>query len=74
MIGKQLRFFRKQAKLSQKQLAEKIDHPQTTISDWELDKYEPGFTVVIKITEVLGITLLDLTEYRSTTEKEHSNS
>lgn len=73
MFGNNLRFFRKQANLSQKQLAERIGFPQTTVSDWELNKYEPGITVVIKITEALGVTLSDLTEYRSTTEKEYSN-
>lgn len=57
MFGTRLRMLRKQAKLSQKQLAEKIGFPQTTISDWELNKYEPGFTTVVKIAEILSVEL-----------------
>lgn len=69
MFGDKLRYFRKKANLSQKQLAQKIGFPQTTISDWELNKYEPGFTIAIRILDALGISLTDLNEVNSRIER-----
>lgn len=60
MLGDQLRFFRKQADLSQEQLSEMTGYPQTTLSDWENNKSEPSFTAVLKIAAALDVELSSL--------------
>ncbi|MBU2703780.1 transcriptional regulator with XRE-family HTH domain [Sporomusaceae bacterium BoRhaA] len=47
-------------KISQTELSKKTGFPQTTISDWENDKYLPDVMEAQKLAAVLGVTLSDL--------------
>jgi transcriptional regulator with XRE-family HTH domain len=47
-------------KISQTELSKKTGFPQTTISDWENDKYLPDIMEAQKLAAVLGVTLSDL--------------
>ncbi len=70
-IGKQLKYFRQKAGLTQAELAEKINIHEKQISKIETGVHFPTFDNFIKILEVLNIKLKDL----DTSEKKvYSNS
>lgn len=48
---------RKQKKLTQKQLAEKLGLDHTTISKWESNTYEPDANNLNKLAEILGVSV-----------------
>lgn len=60
MFGARLRYFRKKQKISQQQLGQMIDKPQTTISDWENDKYFPGIDEAVRLARALGVSIDEL--------------
>ena len=62
MFGEKLRYLRKQLKISQKKLGDKISTPQSTISDWENTKYLPKINEALKLAAGLGISVLELLE------------
>ena len=49
MIGKILKYIRKENKLTQKQLAKNIDIAQTTLSGYETKYSNPTFEIIEKI-------------------------
>lgn len=51
-IGAQIKAARKQAGLSQEELAEKIGCKQKQISDWERGSFAPKFSTIVKIADV----------------------
>ena len=51
MIGKILKYIRKEQKLTQKQLAKNIDVAQTTISGYETKYSNPTFEIIEKIAD-----------------------
>ena len=53
-------FFRRRAKMTQGELAEKLGLSRQTISSYENGVSQPSFPVMIKLTEVLGVGLDDL--------------
>ena len=56
-LGKQIRKFRKQAQLTQPELAEKLGVHETTIRRWEQEKDGgPDSKTIHKLAEVLGVT------------------
>lgn len=55
-IGQNLRMLRKEQKLSQTQLAEKLGLSQDTVSLWELDKALPDVLSVIKLAKIFDVT------------------
>ena len=59
-IGKQLKYFRQKAGLTQAELAEKININEKQISKIESGKHFPTFDNFIKILDVLNIKLKDL--------------
>lgn len=59
-IGGNIRKFRKKAKLTQKELAEKCGLAEITIRQYETGKREPRFNQQKLICSALGITLSDL--------------
>lgn len=56
-VGAQIRKFRKEAGLTQHQLSEKADLPQSHVSVLERGKHSPSHKTLSKIAEALGIEL-----------------
>lgn len=61
-FGQILKKIRAAKKISQTELSKKTGFPQTTISDWENDKYLPDVMEGLILARVLGVTLADLLE------------
>lgn len=59
-LGKKIVEMRKNAKLSQEQLAEKLDVTRQTISNWENGKFYPDIDALVKISKCFNISLDDL--------------
>ncbi|SFM26283.1 helix-turn-helix domain-containing protein [Pelosinus propionicus] len=59
-FGENLRKIRKEKKISQIMLYKKTGFPQTTISDWENNKYLPDVMEALKLAAVLKINLSQL--------------
>ena len=62
-LGKKIIEMRKKAKLSQEQLAEKLDVTRQTISNWENGKFYPDIDALVKISKCFNISLDDLLSY-----------
>ncbi len=62
MFGTKMRYLRKKIKLSQQKLGEEINIPQTTISDWENNKYLPNINEAVKLAAALGVSVAELIE------------
>ena len=62
-LGKKIIEMRKNAKLSQEQLAEKLDVNRQTISNWENGKFYPDIDALVKISKCFNISLDDLLSY-----------
>lgn len=63
LLGKRVRELRKKAKLTQEQLAELLGIDQKHMSRIELGKSYPSLDRLIKISEVVGISLPKLFEF-----------
>lgn len=65
-FGNRLKELRKEKGLTQIQLAEMLGgYNRTSISDWEIERKEPSFEVLVKLVEVLDTTadyLLGITD------------
>lgn len=64
-VGEQLKFFRKESNITQKQLSELTGIAEITIRQYEAGKYKPKLDNLKKISDVLQIplaALLDLDE------------
>lgn len=59
-IGRNIRNFRKKARMTQEELAEKLYTTRQTISNYETGKSEPDFETVGKIADAFGIEIVDL--------------
>ena len=59
-IGKFIAACRKNANLTQLQLAEKLDITDRAVSKWETGKAMPDLSVMLALCDVLGITVNDL--------------
>lgn len=56
-FGKNVRSLRKAKRMTQKELARKIDLTDATISKWEDGLINPGLTHVIKLCQLLNVDL-----------------
>ena len=56
-IGKNLQFLRKMSRLTQEELAEKVDVSRQTISKWELDMAYPEMDKLIELCELFNCTM-----------------
>lgn len=56
-IGKQIRKYRTEAKLSQDELADKVYVTRQTISNWENDRNYPDIRSLVLLSSVFGISL-----------------
>ena len=59
-----LKEIRKKRKLTQKEMADKIDVDRTTISHYENYRMTPSLERLIQISKVLNVTLDELVEFR----------
>lgn len=59
-FGERLRRMRRSKCFSQTKLSTATGVPQTTISDWENDKYVPDIIRARRLANVLGVSLLRL--------------
>lgn len=69
LFGKNLSILRKQEGFSQKEFAEKLNIPSTTLSNYENAGAEPKFNVLIKIAEILGVSIDTLLTGRTSPAK-----
>ena len=56
-FGKQIRQIRKDAKLTQEQMAEKLNVSRQAVSNWENNKNLPDLEMIITISRVFGLSL-----------------
>lgn len=59
-LGQRLKFFRKRENKSQKDIFRALDIPQSTLSGWERDKFEPTVSNAVKLAKYLKVSLPDL--------------
>lgn len=60
MIGKNIKTFREQKRMTQEELAEKLCVTRQAVSNWENGKTEPDIETLHKIADLLGITIEEL--------------
>ncbi|MDD7209256.1 helix-turn-helix domain-containing protein [Bariatricus sp. HCP3S3_E12] len=56
-FGKQIRQIRKDAKLTQEQMAAKLNVSRQAVSNWENNKNLPDLEMIITISRVFGLSL-----------------
>lgn len=59
-LGTTIRKYRKSAKLTQKQLAERLNKAESTVRMWELEKSKPALDTIKDISKILDIPLGEL--------------
>lgn len=59
-FSKNLKYLRTTRKISQQQLADKLEIDRSTISRWESDEIDPSVSNVISIANLLGVSVADL--------------
>ena len=59
-MQKNIIFYRKMRKLTQKELAEKVGTGVTTVSGWERGAYSPDIDTLYLICNALGVSLNDI--------------
>lgn len=57
LFSERLKTLRKEKKLTQKELAEQIGISQKSYSHWETGKNEPSFENLIKLADLLEVSL-----------------
>ena len=62
-IAENIKFYRKQLKMTQSQLAEKLNGKKSLISNYENGYSTPDIYTLCKLAEIFGITLDELVEY-----------
>ncbi|MGP9042146.1 helix-turn-helix domain-containing protein [Cytobacillus kochii] len=69
-LGEKIKKLRKEIRLTQKQLAEKLEVDQSTISYYEQNKKLPDIHTLRKMTEIFDVTLDELANARKNTARE----
>lgn len=59
-IGENIAYFRKQKKMTQEELAEKMSVTAQAVSKWECDSSYPDITVMQSLAKTLGVTVDDI--------------
>ena len=59
-VGENIKHYRRRAKLTQQELAEKLNITHGAISLWETDKRSMNVKQADKLAQALGVTLNDL--------------
>ena len=60
MLSGRIKELRKQAKISQETLAEKVGVSRQTVTKWETDRGEPGIANLIQLADVFSISVDEL--------------
>lgn len=60
LFSKNLKYLRTTRKISQQQIADKLNIDRSTISKWETGDFDPTVGNVISIANLLGVTVADL--------------
>lgn len=68
-VNELIKLYRKQSKLTQEQLAQKIGTTQDTISLWELGKSKPDFDSIRQLCIIFGISADELLEIETETQR-----
>ena len=55
-IGENIRYYRKRAGLTEKELAREVGCSVAAISTWERDLHDPPALAVVSLCEALGVT------------------
>ncbi len=59
-LGSNFRKYRKEAKLSQKQVSERLGICQSNISDWENNISRPDYEKLVELADMYEVSLYDL--------------
>ncbi len=59
-VAKNLSFYRKRAKITQKQLAAQLGVRDTSICNWEAARSSPDINTLVEISGILGVTVTEL--------------
>lgn len=73
-IGRFIGEIRREKKMKQQELAEKVGVTSKTVSRWETGKYMPDLSLFSSISEVLGITLNELIQGERIVGKKNKDS
>jgi len=68
-IGKNIKMLREERSLTQEQLAEQLGVTFQAVSSWERDEYLPDTVNLLKIAEVMGVSLSSITEEKTSVFK-----
>lgn len=60
MIAENIKHFREEKKISQSELAEKLNITRQAVSNWECGKTEPDIETLHKISDIFEITIEEL--------------
>lgn len=74
IIGKNLLNLRKQAKLTQMELAEKFNYSDKSISKWENGESLPSVDVLFELAKFYGVSLNDLVDENFNLQEQNVNS
>ena len=61
-LGKNIKMYRKERKMTQDELAEKLNVAKGTLSTWERDDKRPSYQKLEKLCEVLNVSMNNLVE------------
>jgi putative transcriptional regulator len=50
-------YYRKQKRLSQRDLAKLLNVPQSRLNEWESGRHDPRLSTAIQIAQTLGVTV-----------------
>lgn len=64
LLGEKISFFRRKAEMTQQELAEGIRVAPETISRLETGAFSPSLKTLMKISEVLGVEVMDLFDFQ----------
>lgn len=68
-IGTNIKSLREQRKLTQEQIAEKLDISFQAVSSWERDEYKPDTDKLIRLAELLDVSVSAIVEEKANTFK-----
>lgn len=70
MVGEKIQIYRKQQKMSQEELGQKLLVSRQTISLWEKDQTVPTIENLIRLSEIFGVSVDDILGFNNEKQKE----
>lgn len=68
-FGSNLKHIRKEKGISQAMLGEKLNLPQSAISNYESGKFQPNISLLCQISDILGVSYNKLLKQEAVCEK-----